>query len=213
ARLLGDDRRLDRDLLGIGALLPGLANAEHGVAEAQILNARADGADHAGKIAPQDIGKFRLLVVADAHLPIGAVDAGSDDIDHHLAGSGGRVGKGTGLQDIGPAGSFNESCFHLVPYLRDAYRRVDRSMWRPPNGPPSDVHSALRPSCLITGLQRSISPRMKSLSSSGDELKSSIAASRSPRLGSAMIRRISALSLATTGLGVPAGASNAYHSD
>jgi hypothetical protein len=91
ACLLGDDRRLDRDLLGIGALLAGLANAEHGVAEAKILDAFADGADHAGKIAPQDIGKLRLLVVADTHLPIGTVDAGSEYIDHHLAWSGGRI--------------------------------------------------------------------------------------------------------------------------
>src|SRR5215471_304259 len=114
AGLLGDDRGLDRDLLGIGALLAGLANAEHGVAEAQILDAFADGADHAGKIAAQDIGKFHLLVVANAHLPIGAVDAGSDDIDHHLAWRGGRVGEIAVLQDLRPAVSFNESCFHLV---------------------------------------------------------------------------------------------------
>src|SRR5262249_56452813 len=87
-----------------------------------------DGADHAGKIAPQEIGKLRLLVVADAHLPVGAVDAGSDDIDHHLAWSGGRVGKVAVLQDLGPAVSFNESCFHLVLYLRDPQRRVDRSL-------------------------------------------------------------------------------------
>src|SRR5262249_28843543 len=213
ARLLGDDRRLDRDLLGIGAFLPGLANAEDGVAEAKILNARADGADHAGKIAPQDIGKLRLLVVANAHLPIGTVDAGSDDIDHHLAWRGDRVGKVAVLQDLGPAVSFNESCFHLVPYLHDPQRRVDRSMARLPNGRPSDIHSALRPSFLVRALERAIALGMNSLTSPGDELKSPIAASRSPRLGSAMIRRISALSLATTDLGVPAGASNAYHSD
>src|SRR5262249_47383128 len=122
--------------------------------------------------------------------------------DPRVAGRGGRSGTAAFLQDLGPAVSFNESCFHLVPYLRDPQRPVDRSMVPPPNGRPRDIHSALRPSLLITGLQRSISPRMKSLSSSGEELKSSIAASRSPRLGSAMIRRISALSLATTGLGV-----------
>src|SRR6516225_4950190 len=108
--------------------LPGLANAEHGVADPQVLDTFADGADHAGKIAPQDIGKFRLLVVADADLPIGAVDAGSDDIDHHLAWRGGRVEKVTVLQDLGPAVSFNESCFHLVPYLHDPQRRVDGSL-------------------------------------------------------------------------------------
>src|SRR5262249_61871028 len=103
ARLLGDDRRLDRNLLGIGALLPSLANAEHGVADPQVLDTFADGADHAGKIAAQDIGKFRLLVVANAHLPVGAVDAGRDDIDHNLSWRAGRVGKIAVLQDLGPA--------------------------------------------------------------------------------------------------------------
>src|SRR5262249_18390460 len=187
------------------------ANAEHGVAEPKILDTRADGADHAGKIPPQDIGKFRLLVVADAHLPIGAVDAGGDDIDHHFARPGGRIGEIAVLQDLDPAMSFNESCFHLFSYLRGPQRRINRSMERSPI--PRDIHSALSTSLLITGLQRSMPPRMKSPSSSGDELKTSIAASRLPRLGSAMIRRISALSLATTGLDVLAGASNAYHSD
>jgi len=64
----------------------------------------------------------------------------------------------------------------------------------------------------MTGAQRSISLRMWVASSSGDELNSSIAVSRSPRLGSAMMRRISALSLATIGLGVRAGANSPYHS-
>ena len=107
--------------------MAGLANAEHGVPETKILNAFADGADHAGKIAPQDIGKLRLLVVADAHLPIGAVDAGSEYIDHHLARSGGRIREIAIFQDLGPAVSFNESCFHPVLYLRLFFTSAIRS--------------------------------------------------------------------------------------
>src|SRR5262249_7125452 len=158
ARLLSDDRGFDRDLLGIGALLAGLADTEHGIPDPKVLDAFADGADHPGKIAPQDIGKLRLLVVAHAHLPISAVDAASNNIDPHLAGSGGRVGEIAVLQARRPAVSFNESCFHLVLDLRDPQRRVDGSIERSPNSTPSDIHSALRASFRLT-LSPAIVPR------------------------------------------------------
>src|SRR5262249_25607335 len=100
----------------------------HGVPDPQVPDTFADGADHAGKIPSQDVGKFRLLVVADAHLPIGAIDAGSDDIDHHFARPGGRIGKIAVLQDLRPAMWSNEGFFLVFFSLRYPQRRSDRSM-------------------------------------------------------------------------------------
>ena len=92
-RLLGEEVSLDRDLLGIGAFDALVEHAEHGIADFEIGDAGADLAHHAGKIAPQDVGKLRELVeaVAPPHLGIGAVDAGGVNIDHHFAGSRLRV--------------------------------------------------------------------------------------------------------------------------
>src|SRR5262245_2364777 len=114
-RLLGDDGGLDRDLLGIGALLARLADAEDRVSHLEISDAFADGADHAGKIPPQSERKLRLLVLADAHLPVRAVDAGGDHIDDHLARPGNGIRQVAILQDLRPAILLNESCFHRAP--------------------------------------------------------------------------------------------------
>src|SRR5262245_51180158 len=112
--LLGDDGGLDRDLLGIGALLARLADAEDRVSYLEIGDAFADGADHAGKIPPQSERKLRLLVLADAHLPVAAIDAGGDHIDDHLARPGNRIRQVAVFQDLGPAVLLNESCLHRV---------------------------------------------------------------------------------------------------
>jgi hypothetical protein len=88
------------------------SNAEHLIADAKIRDAFADRADHAGKIPPQHIGELRLAIVADAHLPIGAVDAGGVDVDDHLARCGDRVGEIAILQDFRPAVAFNECSLH-----------------------------------------------------------------------------------------------------
>jgi len=47
-----------------------------------------------------------------AHLPIRAVDAGGDNIDHDLAGRGHGIGHIAEFQDIRPAVPFDEGCFH-----------------------------------------------------------------------------------------------------
>ena len=48
---VGDNRSLDRDLLGVRTLLTGFANAKDLVAHLKICDPFADGADHAGKIS------------------------------------------------------------------------------------------------------------------------------------------------------------------
>src|SRR5262249_37615473 len=81
----------------------------------EIGDAFADGADHAGKIPPQSERKLRLLVLADAHLPVGAVDAGGDHIDHHLARPGNGIRQVPVFQDLRPAVLLNESCLPRAP--------------------------------------------------------------------------------------------------
>ncbi len=88
-RLLGDQRRLDGDLLRIGAFLALVAYAEHSVADVQIGDALAQRADRAGKIAAENVRELvqRVAPAAAAHLRVGAVDAGRIDVDHHFARS------------------------------------------------------------------------------------------------------------------------------
>ena len=113
--LLRHDGGLDGDLLGVGAVAAELEHAEHRVADAQIADAVAERADHSGEIPPQDIGKLRLpMRLAGAHLPVGAVDAGRQHVDHHLARLGRGIGQVAVAQDLRPAMLLNEDGFHGV---------------------------------------------------------------------------------------------------
>ena len=62
--LLRDDRGLDRDLLGVGALLARRQHAEHRIADLEVGDALAQRADGAGEIPPQHIGKLQRGIVA-----------------------------------------------------------------------------------------------------------------------------------------------------
>ena len=67
--LARDQRRLHRDLLGVGAFLPHRADAEHRIAWRELVHALSERRDRAGKIAPEHIGKRRdLAVSARQHL-------------------------------------------------------------------------------------------------------------------------------------------------
>jgi hypothetical protein len=111
--LLGGDGRLDCDLFGVGALLADVANAEHLVADTQIRNACAYGGNHAGKIPPENVGEMRQLTgLALAHLPVRAVDAGGNDIDHDLAGRGDRIRHLTEFEDFRSAVAFDVRSLH-----------------------------------------------------------------------------------------------------
>jgi hypothetical protein len=112
--LLGNDGGLDGDLLSVSSLLPRFAYAKHSISHLEIRHAFADGADQAGKIATQGEWKLRLLVLADAHLPVGTVDAGGDHVDDHLAWCGDRIRQVAVLQDLGPAKLLDENCLHRV---------------------------------------------------------------------------------------------------
>src|SRR5262249_48782006 len=106
-----------RDLLGISPFLARLANAEHRIPSLEIGDSFADGADHAGKIAAEDQWKFRLLILAGAHLPIGGIDAGGMHVDDHLV----RLRNATRQVAHSPlsrsATSLNESSLHrFCPY-------------------------------------------------------------------------------------------------
>src|SRR5262245_25457596 len=113
ARFLGDDRSLDGDLLRVSALLTSVAYAEDLIANRDIPDAFARRTDHPGKIAPWDQRKLRMLVFAEAYLPIRRVDARSDNIDDNLARTGRRIGKLAVLKHVRSTIAFNEGCFHL----------------------------------------------------------------------------------------------------
>jgi hypothetical protein len=113
AGFLGNDGRLDRDLLGIGALLTDVADAEHLVADTQIRNAFADRGNGSGKIAPENVGEMRQLTgFALTHLPVRAIDAGGSDIDHDLAGCGDRIRHLTEFEDLRSAVAFDVRSLH-----------------------------------------------------------------------------------------------------
>src|SRR5262245_19681925 len=114
ARLLGDDGSLDGNLFRVGALLAGFANTEHRVAQRNVLDAVAYGADRPRKIASRDQGKFRVLVFAEADLPIRRVDARGSDVDENFARAGYRIGQMAVLQDLRSTEPFNKRCLHFT---------------------------------------------------------------------------------------------------
>ena len=54
----------------------------------------------------------KLARFALAHLPVRAIDAGGDDIDHDLAGCRYGIRHIAEFQNIRPAVPFDEGCFH-----------------------------------------------------------------------------------------------------
>src|SRR5262252_5076913 len=113
---MGDARGLvgvDGDLFRIGALLTHIAHAKHRIADRNIADARAGRADHPGKVAPEHIGEVGLRIgLPSAQLPVGAVDAGSVNVDHDLARLRHRVGQIAVLELLWTAVSLNEDRFH-----------------------------------------------------------------------------------------------------
>jgi hypothetical protein len=79
----------------------------------------------------------KLFILADAHLPIGAVNASGNHIDDHLDRPGDWVRQIAVLQDFGPTILFNKSSLRRV--LASAVRGgwVDFHTARSPNGTPS----------------------------------------------------------------------------
>ncbi len=122
--LLRDDGGLDRDLFGIGAFLADVAHREHFVADTEVRNPFPDRRNDAGEIPPQNIRKMRKLTgLAFPHLPIRAVDAGCNDIDHDLA----RLRRGirhlAEFQDLGRTVALHEDGFHRCIPLIDLRAR------------------------------------------------------------------------------------------
>ena len=62
--------------------LAGRHHREHLITHLEVGDACADRAHLSRKIPPKDVGERAELVVAGPHLPVGAVDAGGDDVDH-----------------------------------------------------------------------------------------------------------------------------------
>jgi hypothetical protein len=114
--LPGDDRRLDRQLLGIAALDPLISDPEDCVADPKIADPGAKGTDHAGKIAAQDMRKFEATAGAGAepHLVVGGVDARRPDVDDDLARTRDRVRRIAIVQHLGSAVSGQQHCLHRV---------------------------------------------------------------------------------------------------
>src|SRR5574341_835999 len=68
-----------------------MADPEHRVTDGAVSDARADRADHARKVAAQDIGEPKMRATASQpHFVIGRVDTGGVNIDYHLARPGSR---------------------------------------------------------------------------------------------------------------------------
>jgi hypothetical protein len=117
--------------------LTGYANAKDRIAKIKICDAFTDGAGYAGIISAQGKWKLRLLVLADALLPIGAVNAGGNHFDDHFARSGDRIWQIDVLQDFGPAILFNECGLDYVFAFLIRGERVVCQTERSPDGTPS----------------------------------------------------------------------------
>ena len=104
---------LDRDLLGVGALLPGRQHREDLVADLEIGHALAQRRNRAGEVAAEHIGKFqRRAVTAVAHPPVGAVDGRGHDVHHDLARAFRRVRQVAVFEDLGSAVPLDIRRFH-----------------------------------------------------------------------------------------------------
>src|SRR5471032_1248914 len=128
---LGDDGCLDRNLLGISALLANVADAEDLIANTQVADTLANCRNDPGEIPSENVGESSKPVrFALTHLPVRAIDAGGDNINHDLAGCGHRVRHLAEFQNFRPAMPFNEGSFHgyssfqgtTVAFLRDIFK-------------------------------------------------------------------------------------------
>ena len=121
AVFLGDDGCLDRNLLGIGALLADVADGEDFVADTQVSDISAKRRNDAGEIPSKNVGELRKLVrFALTHLPVRTIDAGGDNIDQNLAGGGHGIRHLAEFQNFRSAVSFDEGGFHGHSFLRFA---------------------------------------------------------------------------------------------
>ena len=123
-RLPRDQRRLHRDLFGIGPFLTHVADAEHRIARRELVDAVSKCGDHARKIAPEHIGNVGdLAVVARQHRPVRAVDAGGMDVDDDLARPGLGVRQVAVSDDLGIAMPLEIGCLHHRPSRNALARR------------------------------------------------------------------------------------------
>ena len=110
--LFGDDRGLDRNFFGVGALLADVEDAEHRVADFQIADTGAGRGYRSGEIASENEGKRRLRVFAGPYLPVGGIDARRDHVDDDFTRPRNRVRHVAVLQNLGAAKFFNVDRFH-----------------------------------------------------------------------------------------------------
>ncbi len=112
--LLGDDRCLDRNLLGIGAFLADVANREHVVADTDIGHALPRPPKRSPeKSRPRMWGKCASCPgFAVTDFPVRAVDACGDDIDHDLARLGHGIRHVAEFQNVRPAVAVHGNGFH-----------------------------------------------------------------------------------------------------
>ena len=109
----GDDGRLDGNLLGISALLANVADAEHLIADTEVADTLSNCRNDTGEIPSKNVGESRKLArFALAHLPVGAVDAGGDNINHDLVGCGHGIRHLAEFQNFRPAVPLDEGSFH-----------------------------------------------------------------------------------------------------
>src|SRR3984893_7322711 len=132
-RLLGNDRSFDGELFGVGSLDALIGDPEHRIADPEIGDIRAERADDAGEVAAENMWDLHAVAApAQPHLVIRSVDAGSVNVDHDLARSGGRVRRIAQSQHLRPAmfGQQHRLHGHLLCYCR-CKNSIKSSLTRP----------------------------------------------------------------------------------
>src|SRR5258708_14799816 len=89
-----------------------VAAAEAAIADAADPDPPASGRNDTGEIPSENVGEPRKLTrFALTHLPVRAIDAGGDDIDHDLAGCRHGIRHLAELQNFRSAVPFDEGFF------------------------------------------------------------------------------------------------------
>src|SRR5262249_3899581 len=105
---------------------------EHRIADLQVVDAGSHGADHARKVASQNMRELDAAgavgAASEPHFVIGGIDAGGVDVDDDLARPGRRVMDLGHVQYLRPAMFLEQYCLHRPLLLLLMPQKLDQQL-------------------------------------------------------------------------------------